>query len=532
MFKLYYIFVWFFASFYFLSAQTVYYSSSPVPPGGIKTPKGSPVTSGGLNETRTLQARRANDAEKIQPYPNAQLVYDVSPDNASSLKTYNCHGYAWIYTDYSVPGLQRELSTGSQQCADVYTTDGSYIEVTHRIPGAKVFHHNHSAVITSDTNYYISKWEESGPLVRHLWNDSPYNSSMSAAQYFMQPALIPVEGPSSFCGTATFKVPIVAAGHTLSWSVSSGFTINGATNQPSVSVSVSTPSKSGTLSVAINGVTRTLSISSNCQINPGISGPSLLCSGSSGTFTVSNAPPGYTWTCSSSLTSGSSSGNNKTFTASSSGDAPGWVAVNQGSVELARKEVWIGKPYDTQSTHTISVSLDSPTPITPSLTAHRQKMGITNYYWVWHMNDGGATLSNPYGTQATVTITQSSGKYRLKAYGINSCGGYTSGIPLFMYEFSVGEALYRMTAYPNPVSSVLNVQLEEQELETASSSSGRQTVTGSAPVYTIRLYNAAGTLVLQTTANDVGTVQLNVGSLPNGIYTLHVHDGTDSPPLT
>ena len=98
MFKLYYISILIFAASYFVDAQTVYYSSSPVPPNGIKTPKNSPVTSGGLNEIRTLQQRQANDALAIQPYQNTQIIYTASPDAASSLETYNCHGYAWIYT--------------------------------------------------------------------------------------------------------------------------------------------------------------------------------------------------------------------------------------------------------------------------------------------------------------------------------------------------------------------------------------------------------------------------------------------------
>ncbi|MDR2139119.1 MAG: hypothetical protein LBP50_06195, partial [Tannerella sp.] len=84
-----------------------------------------------------------------------------------------------------------------------------------------------------------------------------------------------------------------------------------------------------------------------------ISGPSLLCSGSSGTFTVSNAPSGYTWSYGSYLTPGSSSGNSKTFTAGSS-DGLGWVAVKLGSTELARKEVWVGKPTDTPSQESMS----------------------------------------------------------------------------------------------------------------------------------------------------------------------------------
>ena len=59
-------------------------------------------------------------------------------------------------------------------------------------------------------------------------------------------------------------------------------------------------------------------------------------------------------------------------------------------------------------------------------------------------------------------------------------------------------------------------------------------VSGSAPqpVFTISLYDSAGTPALQTTASEAGTVRPDVGSLPNGNYTLHIHDGTDSPPLT
>jgi hypothetical protein len=72
--------------------------------------------------------------------------------------------------------------------------------------------------------------------------------------------------------------------------------------------------------------------------SPTISGPSQLCSGSSGTVTVANVPSGYTWTCSSYLTPGSASGNSKTFTGNSNGNI-GWVAVNKGSTEQARKEV-------------------------------------------------------------------------------------------------------------------------------------------------------------------------------------------------
>jgi hypothetical protein len=269
-----------------------------------------------------------------------------------------------------------------------------------------------------------------------------------------------------------------------------------------------------------------------------ISGSSLLCSGSSGTFYVSGAPSGYTWTSSSGLTAGSTSGYSKTFTGNTSDWVAGWVAVNLGSTELARKDVWVGKPYDIPSQHTVNMPVNTPTVITPSLTAYRQKMGITSFYWVWSQNTGGATLGSSYGATATVTIP-GNGTYSLHAYGINSCGGYTTGAPMFIYSISRSySSSYSMSAYPNPVSGQLNVNLEELETESTALSTSGSSISSSGgvsrakPVYAIRLYNGSGTLVLQTTANDPGTVQLDVGSLPNGLYTLHVSDGSPSPPLT
>ncbi|MDR2041869.1 MAG: trypsin-like serine protease [Tannerella sp.] len=273
--------------------------------------------------------------------------------------------------------------------------------------------------------------------------------------------------------------------------------------------------------------------------NISISGPSLLCSGTSGTFTVSGAPSGYTWTCSSGLTPGSSSGTTKTFTVNTTSWQAGWIAVNVGSLELVRKDVWIGKPYDIPDPRSVSIPLNTPTVITPpALTPYRQKMGVTEYYWVWDLNTGGGTLGNSYGTTATVTIPQRNASYRLSAYGVNACGEYYTGAPFFSFSISPGNYAYSLSAYPNPTSSVLNVDIEELETEstafstTGSSASGFGAVGKVKSVYTISLYNASGTLALQTTASDTNHIQLDVGSLPNGIYTLYVHDGTENPPVT
>jgi hypothetical protein len=98
---------------------------------------------------------------------------------------------------------------------------------------------------------------------------------------------------------------------------------------------------------------------------------------------------------------------------------------------------------------------------------------------------------------------------------------------------------YGISAYPNPVSSgVLNVQIEETETAEASNGLGLteqastgQNVARQPPVYTIRLYNALGVMV-RDVSSDGETTQLSVSGLPNGIYTLQVHDGSENPPQT
>jgi hypothetical protein len=527
MFKLYYIFVWFFASFYFLSAQTVYYSSSPVPSGGIKTPKGSPVSSGGTNETRTLQQRQDYDAEKIQGFANAQLLYDVSPDNASSLKTYNCHGYAWIYTDYATgSGLRRTLSTGSDQFADIYTTDGSYIEITHRLPGAKVFHHNHSAVIYSDTNYYISKWEDCGPLVRHLWNDSPYNSQMSAAKYYMQPNQIPIEGSSPFCGATTFRVPVPATGHTFSWSVTSGFTISGANNQSSVSVSVSAPSTSGTLTVAIDGgtgsakgVTLTRSISSNCPVSPSISGPATVCAGKQAAYTVSNPPSGYSWAKSGNLTAGTSSGNTYTVTASTMPGSATVSIVSGGSTAVSKSISVVALPASRSITGYpyFYVYEEGYYEVSPK--------SVSNETVSWSITPTtGVVLWDRYHNDGSIYIVPNSnqdryyGSYQLKATITNSNGcttEATTSVSILDHPSPSASPVY-----PNPVNDILTV-----DLDAITAVGQRQSLT-----YDIRIYDMQGNMQRQTPNSKGGKITFNLSNLPDGSYFLHIYDGIKKTP--
>jgi hypothetical protein len=72
-----------------------------------------------------------------------------------------------------------------------------------------------------------------------------------------------------------------------------------------------------------------------------ITGPSTVCSGNA-TFTVSNAPSGYTWGYSSPLTLVSQSGNTATFSKTTAGGEEVYVSIVVGGVTVATHYFFIG----------------------------------------------------------------------------------------------------------------------------------------------------------------------------------------------
>jgi hypothetical protein len=114
------------------------------------------------------------------------------------------------------------------------------------------------------------------------------------------------------------------------------------------------------------------------------------------------------------------------------------------------------------------------------------------------------------------------GVYTLYAKAKTSCG--TSPAPTFVYNFVVtrggsGNSFF----FPNPVSDVLTVDLDEYAASRDPSLSAQ-----AVPTYDVRLYDTMGKLVIQQSAQS-GTLQFNVSKLPNGIYFLRIYDGANAP---
>lgn len=175
-------------------------------PVTVQTPQGSIVA-----DTYVMPEKfSAADVEYINnrmeiEYPRAIVLRPATT-------TYNCHAYAWHVSEGgSAVWIGRYTNTTS-----IYWTDGSYVEISNPIEGAKVSYanDNHSAVVTDEVNVFISKWG-AWPLVRHENNYCPYESSR--LRYFVKfkPVL---NGPFQICvATGMFTLSNLPPGATVQW---------------------------------------------------------------------------------------------------------------------------------------------------------------------------------------------------------------------------------------------------------------------------------------------------------------------------
>jgi hypothetical protein len=262
------------------------------------------------------------------------------------------------------------------------------------------------------------------------------------------------------------------------------------------------------------------------------SSASVVCSGSSATFTVSPAPSSFTWDKSSNLTLVSSSGNSATFSASGSGS--GWVRVMFNGSEVAQKTLTlVSYPPSHSSATAVCTTYGSNTYIGEA-TVLLASAGIDQFEW---SSDNAGWSISEYGTNtismSRVLITKStSATTIIRVRPHNACGwGDWSPVP------TPGSSYYSASAYPNPVDGTLTVDIlvDQQALANAlaavSSSGSFSSALSQNPVFQIKLYSSTGTLVKETTS-PAGAVTIDVSNLPSGTYFLQVYDGAQSEPLT
>lgn len=224
----------------------------------VYTPKCTYITAYSISEFTPSEIAYLNN-QATSSYPNATFLANASA-------TYNCHNYAWNKSD---GGSTYWIDSPGD---DTYWTDGSYVEVSDKaLPYAtKVSYPNgdHSAVTTSNTNLFVSKWG-SWPLMQHAPTYSPYNSS--GLKYYS----IPITGARFICSGSENYSTITSSGvSSYTWTAGSGISPSSQTSSSSTFTASTPYSGVSSLSVSMSPTCAGTTVGATKAINMG-NGPIL-----------------------------------------------------------------------------------------------------------------------------------------------------------------------------------------------------------------------------------------------------------------
>lgn len=331
-------------------------------------------------------------------------------------------------------------------------------------PNSSIFHRH---ISFSDRNAQFIINQLSGTN-----QDQKITSVNTCANYYK------INGPSSFCSSATFSISNLPAGYTVQWSSQpyGALSIN-SPNSASTSVSFSSAT-SAKLIATING--NGLQYNSNIDVTKSSSGrPSAM---------EIDVPSG---TCVTPYTT-------RTYSA----------VPSEGTLDNVQKVEWQVIDYNTnQNLYFTTMNIN----------------GVEN---------GAISFSIPdHGQDYVIGIVQRS---------IDKCGNYGSWGPgnylMARSSCTGGGGYYYLTLSPNPTASELKVTIpEEAKAEallknTVDRLNGLTTKTlysSSSSKKTLQVYDIKGTKMLEK-KYDGDDYELNVSALPMGIYVVKVHDGNKS----
>ena len=250
---------------------------------------------------------------------------------------------------------------------------------------------------------------------------------------------------------------------------------------------------------------------------PSISGSYLLCTTSSYSLNIAS-PTGVSWSVSPSniVTTSSGTGNIANLTKSSNGN--GTITFSYGCVgktQTVTKSIHSG-PYSS-SDYIISG---------PSSASRNQYVyysipqleNVTSINWIWP--SGWSYVSGQNSRYLALRTGQYGG---VVGVGVNNTCGQTGS---YATKYTAVYGGYGYSYNPNPVSNILTVTAEEVITVGASAmimESSSQPLTASDVNYEVALINDQMKIV-KTGKLKKGVVKLNVASLPNGLYVLHIYE--------
>ncbi|MCP4181148.1 MAG: T9SS type A sorting domain-containing protein [bacterium] len=196
---------------------------------------------------------------------------------------------------------------------------------------------------------------------------------------------------------------------------------------------------------------------------PPATGSYVICSSESYSgLNISGAS--YTWYGDNITMSGSGS----TGTATKISNGEGWIKANIYStysgttVTTAKKDIWIGSPGQPTTTPsgypTVQLSLGSILSIRLA-----NAPGATGSNYVWDITGSIQKISGGSNVCVAEATGYGSGNYRVKTS--NECGlSSTGGGSVYVKESGGGWPMM-VSLFPNPAKSVLNVEIQQQNVE-------------------------------------------------------------------
>ena len=256
--------------------------------------------------------------------------------------------------------------------------------------------------------------------------------------------------------------------------------------------------------------------------NVGVSGPSLVCT--TGQYSPTNLPAGIGLAWSSSNPSGLSI-NPSTGVATRVNNFNGQVTVTAtvsggGCNASVQQTVWVGNPPANIGTLIYPSGSRGIDPVTLGPASTYQFQGdyvpqATSFRWLLPPGFSfysGNTTSSPF-----ITTSATVGSYILYCAAANACGqSWTHSLGITISTGGGGccpAAAVRLSAFPNPASSTMTVQLIDS-LATGESQTPDQP-------YRLTLVDRLGTPVFSAQPSG-HSVQVPVSQLPAGVYYLNV----------
>ncbi|MCJ0742542.1 S8 family serine peptidase [Pedobacter montanisoli] len=317
-------------------------------------------------------------------------------------------------------------------------------------------------------------------------------------------ALPKINGTSIFCNTATYNLPGLPTGATVTWSVNGTYSISGSNTANPVTVQ-RTSNGYGTLTA--NVITSCGSYIITKSLNPLVITvtPTNDNGSCGGTATVEGATGTLTWTVDGNLlingtsTSLTTTSNSIDFTG-----AAGSIQVTGGDCSINLGEYFA--PYQPEIHFAVNPAIGSE-PLSASVYPYNHSYSAIRWYLNGDLVESGTEIyfnSSPPCNNSEVTVE----------IDLN-CGLTVSSSATF--ERYCGGWWRTMIVYPNPANSYISIEPDNDKLRKLS---GKEKL--AMKEYEAYLYDIKGKLLLRGRSNNY-KLQLDTKNLKSDNYFLHVH---------